>query len=133
MNINFVLFTYIPFQTMISVEGGVKLDYPTKLDLILKDANEVIKDYNFDTSSAPIEELILRVEKCNKMNKVMKETLVKLEEMEVSIFDKSKHEIILNSFKNMTKNIGQINEIVSKNPLKFSSDEVKELIKKIKF
>lgn len=110
------------------------MDYPTKLELILKDSKEVIKEFNIKTSSSTkMEELLLKVQTSNKTNKVFNETLVKLEEMEVSIFDKAKHNVILNAYRNITQIIGEINEIVSKDPLKFSSDEVKELMDKIKF
>lgn len=109
------------------------MDYPTRLESILKDSNEVLKDFNIETSSTQLEELLLKVQKCNETNKVMNETLLKLENMEVSIFDKAKHNVILNSYRNITQIIGEVNEIVSKDPIKFSSDEVKELIYKIRF
>lgn len=110
------------------------MDYPTQIDYIVKDAQEILKDFNIETSSTKMEELLLKVQMCNEENKVMNETLVKLENMmEVGVFDKQKHLTTLNSFRNITQVIGEINEIVSKDPLKFASDEVKELVNKINF
>lgn len=107
------------------------MDYPTKIDYIVKDAQEILKDFNIGTSSTKMEELLLQVQICNEENKLMNETLVNLENMEVGVFDKQKHLTLLNSFRNVTQIIGEINEIVSKDPLKFASDEVKELVNKI--